>query len=244
MYNSATMMPESPESANYNKPEFFSPVSLFHRCASDREDLKAWREFLLKYSVKIKFFIRGTLRQFSGNLPNQYSPRAMGGLQESDLFQDIILRLVEHDCAAMKRFTGTTEDDLLAYMAVISRSTVIDALRRHKTIKRTVVEKDNAEVSSMASSIWSRDADHLGIERGILAKELISMIHKAINDRPGRMPARDQLVFKLRFLDGLSCGQIAQCQGINLSKPSVEKVLRRLIDGVQEALQPKKPRQC
>lgn len=243
MYNSAAMIPGNPEAASHNKPGLLPPVSLFRKCASDREDSKAWREFLLKYSVKIKFFVRGTLRQFLGNLPDSNWPGIIGGLQESDLFQDVILRLVENDCAAMRRFTGTTEAHLLAYLAVISRSTVIDALRRYGTIKRTRVETDNEQTNLRVQTVSSRDADHLEIERGILAEELISMIHQAIKDNSNRTSARDRLVFDLRFLDGLSCAQIAQCQGINLAKPSVEKILKRLIDGIQEALQPKEPRQ-
>jgi RNA polymerase sigma factor (sigma-70 family) len=244
MYNSATMIPGSSEFASPEKLKLLPPVAIFHLCASNREDSIAWREFLLLYSVKIRLFIRGTLRQFLGIQPDANSPIAADGIHENDLFQDVILRLVENDCTAMKRFSGTTEADLLAYLAVISRSTVVDALRRRGTIKRTRAEKEDKPFTRRASGDMSRDADHLEIERGILAEELITMIDQKIIDNPSRTPARDRLVFELHFLEGLSCAQIAQCQGINLTKPSIEKILKRLIDQVQDALQSKKPRQC
>jgi DNA-directed RNA polymerase specialized sigma24 family protein len=108
------------------------PVELFSRCAADRTDTAVWSEFLRRYVQKIRYFIRGTLRRTFGTEsdPGVFSVR--GAVQENDLLQNVIVRLVENDCAAMKRFTGTTEDELLAYLAVIARSVVIDTLRRQR----------------------------------------------------------------------------------------------------------------
>lgn len=216
----------------------FHAVELFHICASDRENSDAWSEFLCRYSGKIKYFIRGAIRQFLGFSEYLNDPASAASMQESDLFQNIILRLVENDCAAMKRFSGKTEDEVLAYIAVISRSTVIDALRRSKAIKRRTTVADDERPKIVPSAGFCKIIDNKGLERSILANELLSLVRQTIRSKSGRASTRDQLVFELHFLDGLSFSQISECKGINLSKAGVEKLLRRLIGRVQDSLQP------
>jgi RNA polymerase sigma factor (sigma-70 family) len=214
------------------------PVTLFRLCASGRENSDAWAEFLYRYSSKLKYFIRGTLRQILGSSGVMNNSTASVSMQESDLFQNTILRLVENNCVAMKRFSGKTEDELLAYLAVISRSTVIDALRRFKAIKRRTSANDN-EIQMNRPSVGFRKIDgDAGFEQIILANELISLVRKTIKSKSGQTSVRDQLVFELHFFEGLSFSQISRCKGINLSKAGVEKLLRRLIGRVQNSLQP------
>jgi RNA polymerase sigma factor (sigma-70 family) len=208
------------------------PIELFHICAGNCEDSDAWSEFLSRYSVKLKHFIRGTLRQVSGYASYQHSQVASGSIQENDIFQNVIVRLVENDCAAMKRFSGASENELLAYLAVICRSSVLDTLRRGNALKRWTSAKETKE-SIEDSTGDCPPKGHSGFEREILAKELVSLFADTIKSHSGHVSDRDQLVFKLHFYDGLSFSQIAQCQGINLSKAGVEKLLRRLVDRVQ-----------
>jgi DNA-directed RNA polymerase specialized sigma subunit len=44
---------------------------------------------------------------------------------------------------------------------------------------------------------------------------------------------RDHLIFKLHFFDDMSAAQIALCRGIGLSKPGIERVLRRVKDRIR-----------
>lgn len=207
-------------------------IDLFKLCALNREDADAWSEFLRRYTVKLKHFIRGALKQASGYTQNPKIPISSGGIQELDLFQNVIVRLVENDCAAMKRFSGASENDLLAYMAVICRSTVLDTLRRTNALKRRTASKD-IEDSMRNADNSARFGDHAGLEREILARELINLFTCTIKSHSGQVSDRDQLVFRLHFFDGLSYSQISQCKGINLSKAGVEKLLKRLVDRVQ-----------
>jgi RNA polymerase sigma factor (sigma-70 family) len=213
-------------------------VELFHVCASDRDNSDLWSELLSRYTGKIKYFIRGAIRQFLGSSGHMNDSTTAVSMQESDLFQNTILRLVENNCAAMKRFSGKTEDELLAYLAVISRSTVIDALRRAKAIKRRTAVADDEMPKAVSSVNFCKIIDNKGLERAVLANELISLVRQSINSKSGRTSTRDQIVFELHFLDGLSFSQISKCRGINLSKTGVEKLLKRLIGRVQDSLQP------
>jgi RNA polymerase sigma factor (sigma-70 family) len=208
------------------------PIELFQLCAADRENSDAWGEFLRRYATKIRYFIQGTLRQTFGYPAHQRESTAAGGIQESDLFQNAILRLVENDCAAMKRFSGTSENDLLAYLAVICRSSVLDTLRRNNALKRrhTAPEIDEFTLASAASR---RFTDSLEFERDILVGEIVSLTQNTIQCHSGDVSSRDRLLFKLHFFDGLSYSQIARCRGVNLSKAGVEKVLKRLVGRVR-----------
>jgi DNA-directed RNA polymerase specialized sigma24 family protein len=136
LYNERIMLLRPPAGIDSDKLNGLDPVDLFQICASNRENSEAWSEFLRRYAVKLKFFIRGTLRQVLGHSGDPGFSITSSGIQELDLFQNAIVRLVENDCAAMKRFSGTSENELLAYLAVICRSTVLDTLRRNNALKR------------------------------------------------------------------------------------------------------------
>jgi RNA polymerase sigma factor (sigma-70 family) len=204
-------------------------IALFHLCAADRDNSDAWTEFLRRYMPRINYFIRGAMRQtrmgfaYSGDTAT---------FQESDFFQTAIVRLVENDCAAMKKFTGASEDALSAYLAVICRSVVLDTMRYSAAIKRRrpeVMEKD--EFIKYGDSVnLTNDS---GFDRPILIQELMSFAFNTAKAHSGEVSHRDQLIFQLHFLDGLSHSQIAQCEGVNLTKTGVEKVLKRLVERVQ-----------
>jgi RNA polymerase sigma factor (sigma-70 family) len=207
-------------------------VKLLYICAADRQNSAAWSEFLRRYSGKIKYFISGTLRKYPPSYAETSEFAASRGVQESDLFQNVVLRLVENDCAVMKKFTGKTEGDLLAYLAVICRSSVLDSLRRNSACKRRPATAAVRE-SFLASIGFQNPATPPEFERDILVNEIAALARKTISSHSGRVSGRDQLIFDLHFFDGLSCSQIAQCRGIKLSKAGVEKLLKRLVGRVQ-----------
>ena len=202
-------------------------VRLFHLCAHDKTDFALWTELLRRFTPRIKTFIRGTLRQTAKeSAVFSRSSLYAAGSHESDLFQNTILRLVENGCAAMKRFTGTNEEQLIAYLAVITRSVVRDYMRRDRALKRPTLV--HASSDSVPSSIQiDPDRSRETSEREILVREL--------KELSKHFTARDRLIFELYFYQDLTTSQIACCQGVELSKTGVEKVLNRLKDRVRSA---------
>lgn len=203
-------------------------VELFRLCAYDTANSEAWSELLRRYSGRLSYFLKGTLRQLSASAGG--NPVLVGGLQENDLFQNAIIRLVENNCAAMKRFTGTTENELLAYLAVICRSSVLDVLRRNNAAKRR--HEGHSEDLESAACQRIAEATKPNFDREILIRELLSLTESTLESH-SEGADRDRLVFDLHFFHGLSCGQISQCKGINLSRTGVEKLLKRMITRVQ-----------
>jgi len=204
-------------------------------CAQDTQNPALWSEFVRRFTPKIRQFIRGTLRQAPGiNMFPWKASAFMGGVQENDLFQSTIIRLVENGCAALKRFTGTSEDHFLAYLAVISRSVVRDFLRRRSAWKRPLLVVPSSQSDSAEKPPHlDPPSSALEVERIVLAREVQRLSERSIRSLSGESADRDRLIFRLYYYNNLSANQIAQCQGIGLSKAGVEKVLNRLKERVQ-----------
>jgi len=218
-------------------PEQLDSIRLVSLCANNPHRSDLWTEFLRRFAGKIKTFIRGTLRQYlSTSFPSD-SLLVLDVAQEADLFQNTILRLVENDCAALKRFSGRQESDLLAYLAVVARSSVRSHLRRTRASKRLPFQKlapaENLE--RVRASDENPRASEQAVQRAILARELRDLGLRTIDCESGKDSARDRLIFELYFAQDLSTAQIAQCRGIGLSKAGVEKALNRVKDRVRTA---------
>jgi RNA polymerase sigma factor (sigma-70 family) len=210
-------------------------LKLVSRCAQDTQNTLLWTEFVRRFTPKIKQFISGTLRQSLG--VGKWLREASvlrGGASENDLFQNTIIRLVENDCAALKRFSGTSENEFLAYLAVISRSVVRDFLRRQVALKRplSMAQGPRRESAETPSPPGLR-ADALQVERGILAREVAQLSERTIRSLSGESSERDWLIFQLYYYDDLTICQIAQCKGIGLTKAGVERVIARYKERVR-----------
>jgi RNA polymerase sigma factor (sigma-70 family) len=168
----------------------------------------------------------------------------LGGVQENDLFQSTIVRLVEQDCAAMKRFSGRSEDEWLAYLAVITRSVVRDWMRQQRRLKRPGGAKVVAMPLRRARRMALRreETEHLAIERVLLARELRDLCKQAIHSFEVEFFTRNMLIFRLYFDHDLSIGQIANCRGVNLSKTGVAKVINRLKEHIRGMVAADAPR--
>ncbi len=204
-------------------------LRLIALCASDTQSAAHWSEFVRRFGPKLRLFIRGTLWQSAGGAGAQAS-LFVGGVQENDLFQNTIIRLVENDCAALKRFSGKSEADFLAYLAVISRSVVRDYMRRHCAKKRplALIPSPHGDVHEKTTPAGLQQ-----VEKSVLAREIVGLSRRTIHSLSGESSERDWLIFQLYYYDGLSTHQIAQCKTIDLSKAGVEKVLHRLKERVR-----------
>jgi RNA polymerase sigma factor (sigma-70 family) len=214
-------------------PGQISSVVLLSLCARDREDSILWAELLRRTAPRIKQFIRGTLRQSSTGTAFSHPVE----LQESDLFQSAIMKLVENDCAAMRRFSGTTDEELMAYLAVITRSVVRDCLRRQRARKRPSIRIsiEPLQPEGIHPPGARLRIDPSSAERGLLAREIRDLSERSLSSLEGESSDRDRLIFELYFFHDLSLNQVAQCRGINLSKAGVEKVICRLTERLRAA---------
>jgi len=220
-YNDSTYMQLVPSGAAQPQAERTGNIaSLLEDCVQNTRDTTAWSKFLGRFTPKLKFFIRGTLRQSGAQAETE---------QEKDLLQSTIVRLVENDCAVLRRFSGNSEEELNAYLAVVTRSVVRDALRRQRAQKRPQL----AWSADTASIEQERAASSDDPERTVLARELATFGRDAIRELSRETSDRDSLIFQLYFFHGLSIAEIAGCRGIDLSETGIKKVLTRVKDRVR-----------
>jgi len=181
-------------------------------CVAHREDEALWCELLGRIIPKIRGFIRATFHRVHFR-PGDRSVAAC----RQDLIQGVIVRLLSKECAILKRFSGNTEDELSAYLAVICRSVVLDALRRETCYKRHLrVVRDGVRRPPAPSA-----------ENLLMIREGIELAERALEEEPGRCAIRDKLILRLHFLHGLSAAQISRIPAFGLSKDGVQKVLDR-----------------
>jgi RNA polymerase sigma factor (sigma-70 family) len=207
----------------------FNAVDLLPACVEDRDNSAVWSAFLKIIIPKLRHFIRGFLCRAGHGSPDFCSFLRLAGEEEDDLIQTTMVRLVENDFALLRRFKGKSENDLLAYLAIISRSVVRDCWRRQHARKRSGLVKSNL-TETCSSTLMSRERpDRVSTEFRILVREVESLAKRALNAANG-FSARDRLIYKLHFLDGLSAAQIAENSGLSLSKPGIEKVYCRVMN--------------
>jgi RNA polymerase sigma factor (sigma-70 family) len=216
-------------------PHDIKCVEIVAACARNTGDCAAWEEFLTRYGPKIKQFIRKArflLTYGSRPPPGGLFPQ----LQPVDLFDEVMLRLVDDSCAALKRFAGSTEEDWLAYLAKIAYSAVREPLRRERRQRR--FHRGSVPLSAVPPAQWATPnfADHRCSERILLAREIRDLCEQIIANVSGGKSARNRIIFRLHFVHDLSFGQIAACKGLNLSKSGVRDVVNRLTGRVRGIL--------
>ncbi len=205
-------------------------VNLMWLCVENRENAVAWSEFLRRILPKLQYFARGSCYGFQGNTSSSRARTLSITLQESDLVQMVIVRLIEGNCLLLRRFLGKTDDELFIYLAIICRSAARDALRRQNAIKRCIVwpSYSDSDIDMHAHAQFDRNCDGSKVERLVLLREVKELAERMLSNLSGPSATRDRLIFKLYFYQDLSLDQIARCQGINLTKAGVEKALSRL----------------
>src|SRR5438552_3741034 len=210
-------------------------VELVCLCARDTGNTRLWAEFFRRFGPRVRFYLRRTLRR----LRNGTALPPQGLNEEDDLFQNAILRLLDRDCAILKRFIGTREEEFLAFLAVIADSVVRDSLRRRRAHKRpNECRRKHSDSPDFAVSENPKGArlEEPVAERRLLAEEVWKITLRTIKNMSGSLYARDRRIFELYFSQGLSVHSIARLKAIGLSKTAVEKVLNRVKNHVRAAI--------
>src|SRR5438876_5682683 len=212
----------------------FRRQSSFRSASGNMANTDLWSEFLRRFAPRIRFYLRKTLWRQNGTA---LQPHWIN--EENDLFQNTILRLLDRDCAILKRFIAAREEEFIAYLAVIAESVVRDSLRRRMAHKRpNECRRNRSEDLDFAVSENSKGArpEEPVAERRLLAKEVWSISLRTIKNLSGSLYVRDRRIFELYFSQGLSVHSIARLKAIGLSKTAVEKVLSRVKNRVRAAI--------
>jgi RNA polymerase sigma factor (sigma-70 family) len=187
---------------------------LISRCVQGDEN--AWSIFVSRYARRISLYV---VRAYPGQ-PTAESVR--------DLSQEVFVKLLADDMAAIRRLRTITEEGLLAFLASVAHSVVVDEMRRLRSAKRAAqvipledVDRDPSafpEIQAPASPEFEL-AEKLEVER-------FQAILRSVLTGPNA--ERDALIVQMYFLDGMSAAEIARVRGFGLSVSLVEGVIHRV----------------
>ena len=143
----------------------------------------------------------------------------------NDLAQDVFMRLVQNNGRMLRSFKGTTDFSVMAFLARVCVSAIGDHQRYQNAGKRQAGEVISIEEARAAARPLPGEASELDIA-AILSLIDVERLVDADTDR--KHATRNVLIFKLRYIDGFTPGEIAQFPGFNLTESGIEVVLQKL----------------
>jgi len=178
-------------------------------------DEEAWQAFVLKYTRPISLYV---LR----SCPEQTDRETI-----RDLTQEVFVRLLANDYAALRRLRATTVEGMMAFLATVARTIAIDNLRRVQSQKRAgqlVSIEDVIEDSPDLSSLHFTQSPEIELLEKLGVERFTGLLRETIT---GVNSERDIFVAQMYFLEEMSASEIASIRGLNLSVSGVEAVIHR-----------------
>jgi len=209
---------------------------LLERCSERPPDDDAWREFVRRYHPRIKSSVLRTFNTMCLRETDRRSQFARDSID--DLVQAVYLRLIRQDNHALSRFKGRFEESIYRYLAVISINVVRDHFRGTKALKRPKVTLSLEDLVRDENALRAPVCDIDGAPLRSGAQRIsMEQIDKALAQVCSRKHRdRDTVIYKLRYVDGLTLEEIRQVMGLEMSAVSVGALISRLNDKLRERL--------
>ncbi|MGA9770906.1 MAG: sigma-70 family RNA polymerase sigma factor [Blastocatellia bacterium] len=219
-------------------PDELTVGELLKKCSKRPPDQAAWDEFVRRYHMTIRSFIRRTYHQKTGNDPERGTQFPDDTID--DLVQTVYLKLVDGGSSALERFEGEHEHSIFKYLGMISMNVVIDYVRWVKADKRPRVTISIDEMLLRGDVAFPEDS-FIATDSGSVADNDITFIKDEIEQAlnkvvKGKNRDRNILIFKLRFYEGLTFGEITKVLNLGLSPVSIGSILNRIVAHIKPIL--------
>jgi RNA polymerase sigma factor (sigma-70 family) len=213
---------------------------LIERCQQRPPDEAAWSEFVRRFDESIRAHVARTYRA-RASMEGERRPQFPDDLIE-DLVQAVYLRLIEQDSRALGKFEGNRENSIYFYLGIISMNVVRDFFREAKAYKRPKVsfsldelleeERESGLLRNAISDLQGRPA--ASHNSRFTMEEIEAALSKSVSPRHRH---RDALIFKLRYLDGLTLEEIQKALGLDISTVGIGSILNRINLRLKKRLQ-------
>jgi len=213
---SATAIPEprldAPSEAYVRGQDFV------RRCIAG--DAGTREEFLAGYEPLIRFAIRTVLRQKEVLLRDD---------ELEDLLQNVLLSFFDRDCRRLKMYDGRNQASFATFVRVCATRQTLDFLRARRRRQPTSIEVDSDDDGRSALALTPDPAS--GPEDRAAVAEALALLRQAV----AALPAREQILVRLHFVDGLPVPEVARLLGItenatHVLKSRVKAKLRERVD--------------
>jgi RNA polymerase sigma factor (sigma-70 family) len=199
------MIPDAALAATADDPALQASAerALVARCALG--DRAAWEELVAAHDRRVqRVLLRAVGARCAHDLP--------------DLRQEVWSRLLTDRCAALRGFRAERPGALAAFLARTALRVAIDFGRRQgrRSSRETALEG----ASDVAAATVPADEAAARREAGVRLQQALEVVAQ------GERRARDLVVYRAHFVDGLSPAEIAAL-GVGLSTKGVETLLLR-----------------
>ena len=209
------------------------------RCSERPPDEDAWQEFVRRYHNVIRSNVLKTFNLMAMRETDRRRQFPQDSID--DLVQAVYLHLVKQNNHALDRFKGKYEESIYRYLAVISINVVRDHFRGIRAYKRPRI---SFSLDDLLQNAGERgvpidalcDIDGEPVRSGtqkITMGEIDSALKKAA---VRKHRDRDILIYKLRYLDGLTLEEIRSVLGLEMSSFGIGSLISRLNDRLRRRL--------
>ncbi len=184
-------------------------------CANDKE---AWDTFIQCFHRRIMLYVHRIVCMYD-----------IKSLNESEVVQEVFLKLLANECRKLKEFKGDTEASFISYLFNITRSTTLDIMRKETAEKRSapMVSLDlpisvNGEEMFLAEALPNKKDScfSLEINKKILCEKIIKTLK-------ANFSSHEIKIFCLHTIYGFSANEIAKMPTIDLSRLNVQAIIFR-----------------
>lgn len=204
-------------------------AALIRELVQDPHSELAWARFIREYESHIRLAALRAARAEQGKA----NWSEAGPLRElvEDITQEVFMRLISNKRRALAAFEGRHELSLRSYLGAITKNVVRDhfkSLRRQKRPSDRVHfrKADSEELMDIDQVLVS---DEPGLDQAVLSAELVEHLEQSEGDN-----TRDQVLFRLYFVEGLSMREISEVDGLKMTERAVESGLRRIRDELKK----------
>ena len=221
-------------------PDEITVGELLKKCSKRPPDEAAWNEFVRRFHMTIKSFVRRTYHLRVGDDPDREQQFPEDTIE--DLVQVVYMKLIEDGNSALERFEGEHEHSIFKYLGMISKNVVLDHVRGIKARKRPRITVSIDEMLLKGDIAYPEESFIVADSAsGTVTENDAALIKDEIEQAlkmkvKGKNRDRDITIFKLRFYDGLTFSEITKALNLDLSPVSVGSILNRIVTRIKPIL--------
>ncbi|MGH7594873.1 MAG: RNA polymerase sigma factor [bacterium] len=202
---------------------------LIHRLLADPNHQPVVREFISRYDSVIRRTVAGAIYKRG----KAAGSKLMACMIE-DIVNDIYCRLFQRDCRALRTFQCRYENSIFAYLRTICWNMVRYQLRndlnknaagRRYSIDAVEEKWGGPSTERAPASLCSAVAQINAVEHSDLERMIYANFHRIFHAKHAK---RNFIIFKLHFLHGYHCHEIACIKSLGLRANAVSNTAARI----------------
>lgn len=193
-----------------------SATDLAKACCDASNDA-AWLEFYRRFNRDMTAVVAA--------IAAAHNERSMQLYDE--IMQEIYVRICRDECRYLRYFRARSEREALTLLRDVAAKTARNYFRDARRKKRFGGTQVYAEELDSLEPALLQKTEAEDIDQRILVQDLLTRLRYML--RSSRFAIRDELVFRLRFQEGLTVKEIAAIPDVGLSTRGVEGSIRRSV---------------